>query len=101
MPLLINPLRSTGASDSGNSANSPSRAACLRIARTGESGWAIHSSNRAIAPASPVGVVGRPSVKFIFRPFFASLAKKVGQVPDLAFAKKELRRRKQFTAACE
>src|SRR5512140_3660732 len=54
MPRDTSACLSGGASASGNSANTPDFAGWRRIARTGDSGSAIHSSNRAIAPANPL-----------------------------------------------
>src|SRR5512135_681362 len=87
MPRDASDCLSGGASASGNSANTPGFAGCRRMARTGESGSAIHSSKRAMAPAKPVrrarmrsfccarsfsGKWGSAKwVRFILRPSFA------------------------------
>src|SRR5579863_328676 len=55
MPREMSACLSAGARASGKSAKTPGLAACRRTARTGDSGSAIHSSNRAMAPAIPVG----------------------------------------------
>src|SRR5579872_7396722 len=82
MPRDTSDCLSAGASASGNSANTPGFDGWRRMARTGDSGSAIHSSNRAIAPASPVRRARMRSfccaksfstkwVRFILRPSFA------------------------------
>src|SRR5690349_20096125 len=54
MPRDTSDCLSGGASASGKSANTPGLAGWRRMARTGDSGSAIHSSKRAMAPAKPV-----------------------------------------------
>src|SRR6185369_17155990 len=82
MPRDTSDCLSGGASASGKSANTPGFAGWRRMARTGDSGSAIQSSNRAMAPASPVRRARRRSfcraksfsakwVRFILRPSFA------------------------------
>src|SRR5258708_34010705 len=82
MPRDTSDCLSGGASASGNAANTPGFAGWRRMARTGDSGSAIHSSNRAMAPASPVRRARMRSfccarslsakwVRFILRPSFA------------------------------
>src|SRR5579872_7111107 len=82
MPRETSDCFSGAASATGNSANTPGFAGWRRMARTGDSGSAIHSSKRAIAPASPVRRARVRSfccaksfsakwVRFILRPSFA------------------------------
>src|SRR5579872_3486418 len=82
MPRESSDCLSEGASAAGNSTKTPGVAGCLRMARTGDSGSAIHSSNRAMAPANPVRRARMRSfccaksfsakwVRFILRPSFA------------------------------